>query len=99
MKKYKLQWTPAARADLRDIKRYIGQHAPRVAAAYVRRIRERCLTLTSFPFAAPIVAEYSNELIRETYHGNYRIIYQIEDELIRILRVFHGARQLPDQPE
>jgi len=71
MKKYRLQWTPAARADLRDIKRYIAQHAPKVAVAYVRRIRERCLTLTTLPFDAPIVAEYANERIRETYHGNY----------------------------
>jgi len=47
--------------------------------------------------AAPIVAEFANERIRETYHGNYRIIYEIDDERVTILRVFHGARQLPDR--
>ena len=98
MKKYQLKWTLAARADLKDIKQYISQHAPKVAVAYVRRIRERCLKLTTLPFAHPIVAEYGNDSIRETYHGSYRIIYRIDDDCVTVLRVFHGARQLPDRP-
>ncbi len=96
MKKYKLKWTPEARADLRAIKRYIAQHAPRVAVSYVKRIGERCEKLVTFPFAAPIVAEFGDDHLRETYHGNYRIIYEVENDLVTILRIFHGARQLTE---
>jgi len=47
-----------------------------------------------FPFAAPIVAEYQDEHIRETYLGSYRIIYEVEESRVIILRVIHGARLL-----
>jgi toxin ParE1/3/4 len=92
--KYKLTWTRAAKADLKGIKAYIAQDAPHVADSYIRRIRERCLAVARLPFAAPIVEEFQNERIRETYLGSYRIIYVIEEKRIVILRVFHGARLL-----
>ena len=96
MKKYKLQWTRAAKADLIHIKAYIAQFAARTANAYVRRIRERCRTLTRLPFAAPIVPEYQDASIRETFFGSYRIIYQVEQDRVIVLRIFHGARLLSD---
>jgi len=94
MKKRKLKWAGAAKSDLKGIKQYIAQFAPRVATSYVRRIRERCLKLKSLPFAAPIVEEFQNERIRETYYGSYRILYHVDDSAVTILRVFHGARLL-----
>jgi toxin ParE1/3/4 len=94
MKKRKLKWAGAARSDLKGIKQYIAQFAPRVATSYIRRIRQRCTKLTSLPFAAPVVEEFQNERIRETYFGSYRILYLIDDEAVTILRVFHGARLL-----
>lgn len=97
MKKRKLKWAAAAKSDLKGIKQYIAQDAPLVATSYVRRIRERCLKLVALPFAAPIVEEFQNESIRETYYGSYRILYFIDDEAVTILRVFHGARLLETQ--
>ena len=92
--KYKLTWARQAKADLKSIKSYIAKDAPRVAESYVRQIRERCRALTQFPFGAPIVEEFQEECLRETYYGNYRIIYEVEPTRIVILRVFHGARLL-----
>lgn len=46
------------------------------------------------PFAAPIVAEYQDENIRETYLGSYRIIYEVETSRVVVLRIIHGARLL-----
>jgi toxin ParE1/3/4 len=97
MKKYKLKWTREAKADLKGIKAYIAQFAPRSAVTYVRRIRERFLKLTKLPFAAPIVEEFQNETIRETYLGNYRIIYSIEEGAVIVLRIVHSARLLTDE--
>ena len=94
--KYKLKWARAAKADLKGIKAHIAQDAPRVAESYVRRIRERCLKLALLPFAAPIVEEFQDENIRETYFGSYRIIYEVERDVVVVLRVFHGARLLTD---
>jgi len=95
--KYKLKWSRGAKADLKSIKSHIGQYAPRVAVSFVRRIRDRCRGLRSHPFAAPIVEEIQDEYVRETYLGNYRLIYEIYQDTIVILRVFHGARILTDR--
>lgn len=97
MKKRKLQWTRAAKADLQGIKGYIAQYAPRVGASYIRRIRERCQKITALPFAAPVVEEFQNEHIRETYYGSYRIIYEVGEETVVVLRVIHGARLLDER--
>jgi plasmid stabilization system protein ParE len=94
MKKRKLKWAGEAKSDLKGIKQYIAQFAPRVATSYVRRIRERCLKLTTLPFAAPVVEEFQNERIRETYFGSYRILYHIGEKAVTILRFFHSARLL-----
>jgi addiction module RelE/StbE family toxin len=92
--KYRLTWARQAKADLKRIRAYIAQEAPGVADSYIRRIRERCQSLTSLPFAAPMVTEFQEENIRETYFGSYRIIYEVEQSRVVILRVFHGARLL-----
>lgn len=92
--KRKLTWAPSAKDDLAGIKAYIARNAPRVATAFVRRIRERCRSLMDMPFAAPIVAEYQDENIRETYLGSYRIIYEVQASRVVVLRIIHGARLL-----
>jgi plasmid stabilization system protein ParE len=48
------------------------------------------------PFAAPIVEEFQDQQIRETYFGSYRIILTTEHDAVIILRIFHGARLLTD---
>jgi addiction module RelE/StbE family toxin len=95
--KYKLTWAREAKADLKAIRSYISQFAPRVAESYIRRIRERCLRFTAHPYAASIVEEFQDERVRETYLGSYRIIFEIEEKRIVVLRVFHGARLLGDE--
>src|SRR6476660_4602379 len=95
-KKYRLRWTAQAKADLRSIKAYIAQHAPRAAEAVVQRIRDRCQRLLAMPNAAPIVEEFGRETIRETYYGNYRIIYVVGESILTVISVFHGARLLTD---
>ena len=95
--KFRLRWTGRAKADLRSLKDYIALNAPRTAGSVVRNIRERCRRLLIMPFAAPIVEEFGRETIRETYYGNYRIIYEVGESTVTIISVFHGARLLTDE--
>jgi plasmid stabilization system protein ParE len=41
-----------------------------------------------------MVPEADQEVIRELLYHNYRIIYRVENELIEILAVVHGRRDL-----
>jgi len=99
-KKRRLVWSDRAKAELRDIKNFIAQQAPRTAQAFVRQIRARCRNLLTMPFAAPMVEEVGSHTFRETYHGSYRIMFQITSDAVVIVSIFHGARLfLPDKIE
>ncbi len=34
----------------------------------------------------------ANDAVREVIHGNYRIVYRVQPDLVEIVTVFHGAR-------
>jgi toxin ParE1/3/4 len=94
MKKYPVIWTPQAKRDLRDIKRYISRDAPSTAKAFIRRIQERVRNIGIMPTAASLVSDFPRPDIREIYVGSYRIIYRIREHDVRILLVMHGAQLL-----
>ena len=61
----------------------------------VDRITRQTKLLGRFPQLGAVVAEYEDESIRELFEHPYRIIYQIRSDLVVILSVVHGSRQLP----
>jgi plasmid stabilization system protein ParE len=46
------------------------------------------------PEAARVVPEIGDEEVREVFLRDYRIVFRMLDEGIRVLRVIHGARRL-----
>ena len=91
-------WSPEARADLRQIEAYIAVSSPLNAQRVIERIREAATKLVDFPYAARIVPELQDAERRETFVHEYRLMYRIEDDCIRILRVVHGRRLLRNVP-
>jgi plasmid stabilization system protein ParE len=95
-RKFRVDITNAAEADVGEIWEYIAQDKPDAATAFVLRLEEQIKTLESFPERAPLVPE--NELLGTAYrhllNGNYRTIFKIIGSRVIILRVLHGARLL-----
>ena len=95
-KKYKVDITAAAEADVAEIWEYIAQDNPDAATAFVLRLEEQVGTLEHFPERCPLVRE--NELLgtgyRHLVYGNYRTIFKIIESRVIIMRVLHGARLL-----
>ena len=95
-KKFRVDITEAAEADVAEIWEYIAQDKPEAAAAFFLRLEEQIGTLERFPERAPLVPE--NELLGTAYrhllHGHYRTIFKIVSSKVIILRVLHGARML-----
>ena len=95
-RRFKVDITEAAEADVAEIWEYIAQDKPEVAAAFVLRLEEQIDTLEHFPERCPLVPE--NELLGAAYrhllYGNYRTIFKIVGTRVIILRVLHGARLL-----
>ena len=95
-KKFRVDITEAAEADVAEIWEYTAQDKPAAATAFILRLEEQIRTLERFPERSPLVPE--NELLGTAYrhllHGNYRTIFKIVGSRVIILRVLHGARLL-----
>ncbi len=95
-KKYIVDITAAAEADVAEIGEYIAQDKPDAATAIVLQLEEQISTLERFPERCPLVRE--NELLGTAYrhlvYGNYRTIFKIIGSRVLIMRVLHGARLL-----
>lgn len=93
MKKFKLQWTQFALKALDDIYDYIRNEAYSefIANKYILRLINRVEQLIIFPNSGQ-----EEELLkplkqnsRYLVEGNYKIIYQFQDDTIIITDVFH----------
>ena len=95
-KKFSVDITETAEADVNGIWEYIAQDKPESAADFVLRLEEQIGTLESFPERCRLVPE--NDLLGASYrhlvYGNYRTIFKIVGSRVIILRVLHGSRLL-----
>lgn len=88
-------WLEEAINDLQEIYFYISKDSELYARQQVDRIEEHIYILEKHIRAGKIVKEVNSPDIREIVVGNYRVIYKIvSDNLINILMIHHGARDL-----
>jgi toxin ParE1/3/4 len=87
-------FTPLADTDLEEIGDYIAQDNPARALSFIQEIRAQCQKIGKSPLAYRVRPELGDE-IRSCPFGNYVILYcpQVPDVLI--VRVLHGAMDLP----
>lgn len=89
----KLVWARTASADRKDIREYIAQNNPAAALALDELLSEKASRLVDHPgLGRPGRVTGTRELVA---HQNYILIYDAVDDLVRILRVLHAARQWP----
>lgn len=95
-KRFSVDITASAEADIAELWEYIGQDHPDAATAFVLKLEEHISTLERYPERCPLVRE--NELLGTSYrhlvHGNYRTIFKIIKSKVVIMRVLHSARLL-----
>ncbi|MDB5709614.1 MAG: type toxin-antitoxin system mRNA interferase toxin, RelE/StbE family [Sphingomonas bacterium] len=91
----KLVWSALSRADRREIYAYIEADNPRAAIAVDKRIEAVAWRLIDFPESGRIGrVEGTRELV--VGRTPYILPYVIADDVVRILRVIHGARLWPE---
>lgn len=89
-----IKWTLQALDDLESICLFIGRDSPNAAAVFAQRAFRATDPLVNSPRLGKVLPELEIENIREIILGNYRLIYQIQDERVQVLTVHHGARLL-----
>ena len=90
----RILYSPEAREDLNEIKRFISTeyHNPQAAKRIVQQIMQSCSNLRQFP---QLGMRLSEKLQRETplrflISGNHIAFYRIEGSDIRVTRILDG---------
>ena len=90
----RLAFTPLAEQDLEAIADYIAADNPVRALSFVRELRTQCQRITLNPPGYRLRPELG-ESIRSCAHGHYAIFFEATHEEVLIVRILHGARDLP----
>ena len=89
----KLAWTRLALNDRQAIRSYIAQDNPIAALALDELFTEKASRLADHPgLGRPGRVSSTRKLV---VHQHYLMIYDLANDLVRILRVLHTARQWP----
>lgn len=92
----KIQYSPEAANDLREILRYISQelHSPSAAKNTVNKIR-KCIQSVN-PFSENSARLDAFLSVKTDYRrvvcGNYLAFYRVEGDVIHVIRVIYGGR-------
>jgi toxin ParE1/3/4 len=89
-----VKWTLPARNDLKAIYEYIALDSKFYAKKIIREIVSLSSTIPELPERGRIVPETNEPEIRELFIYSYRLIYQLSPDLIAILAVIHGSRNI-----
>ena len=91
----KLGHLVAAKEALEDIRAHMASYSEESAQVWVDRITEQGDAVGTFPWSFRIVPEIGAPTIRETFSKPYRIWFEIGEDDVHIMVVFHGSRQVP----
>ena len=90
----RLRWTTPAANDLYNIVRRIRQDNPDAATEVAKTLYDGCSGLRDFPRRGRTGRiEGTRELV---FPGlPYIVVYRILDEVVEIIRIYHGAQNWP----
>ena len=91
----RLLFTPMAESDLESLGDYIASDNPRRAITFVRELREQCQRIALNPSGYRMRPELGQG-IRSCAHGNYVLFFEASDNAVSVIRILHGARDLPE---
>lgn len=90
-----LRFTPLAEQDLESIADHIAADNPRRAISFVRELRLQCQRVAFNPPGYRRRPELGAG-IRSCAHGHYVIFFEASNNDVTVIRVLHGARDLPE---
>ena len=90
----KVEWTLPAVDDLEAIHEYIGKDSEFYANSFIEKILKTVDILVKFPEIGRKVPEANNPNIRELIFQNYRIIYRIVNDIVQVIGVIRGSRDM-----
>ena len=94
-----ISFAESAVRDLEDVRSwYTDQSAPEVGERLVRQVIARVEQLGEFPESGRVVPEFATQWLRELIHPPFRIVYRLDEQAVRVVRVWRSERLMEDQP-
>lgn len=84
-----------AQKNLREIGAYIARDNPRRAISFAAELGAKIHQIAERPLGFPVRDDWRDGL-RCALHGHSQIIFVVRNEHAVILRILHGARNIPD---
>jgi toxin ParE1/3/4 len=85
---------PAAEADLDDIAAWIARDSQGNAFRFITELRAQCIGLSENPRRFPRLSIGNARGLRKLSYQDYLVLYRVVGELVEVLRIVHGARNL-----
>jgi len=92
------RFTPAARADLRGIARFIAKDNPVRAYSFVDDLESQTHRIAKNPLAYRLRPEMGQGL-RACAFGRYLIVFRLAEGVVLVVRVLHGAMDIGNHLE
>ena len=96
-KKFKVEITQTAQTDISAIWDHISSESPINAIKFLDELERKMMSLDTNPERQPVIPECEFFPIagyRHLVFKKYRIVYRVQNEIVWILRVFHGSMLL-----
>lgn len=94
-RKHSITFAESAIKDLEEIRGwYAEQQVPDVGERLIGDVVDQVERLSDFPEAGRVVPEFGVAHLREIIHPPFRIVYRLEVNRIRIVRVWRSERLL-----
>jgi toxin ParE1/3/4 len=91
----RISFAASAVADLEAIRAwYVAQRVPEVGERLLREVIAHVEQLADFPESGRVVPEFELAELREVIHPPFRIVYRLDDDRVRVVRVWRSERLL-----
>lgn len=90
----RLTLTPLAEQDMEAIGDYIAADNPTRALSFIREMQAQCQRIAANPLGYRLRPELGDD-VRSCAHGSYVIFFATAQREVTIIRVLHGARDIP----
>jgi len=93
--KRRVTFAESAVGDLEAMRAsYADRQVPEVGERLLREIVAAAERLADYPESGRVVPEFDDPRLREIIHPPFRIVYRLDPESARVVRVWRGERLL-----
>lgn len=97
--RYSIVKRPAAEEDIEECFVHIAQDNHKIGLAFLVAVEDGLMKLTEFPLLGKAI-EFRNKKLGDVRmwhvkgHENYLIFYTVRNNIIDVIRVLHGSRDI-----